>query len=270
MLRKLAAATTAIEEAFASYQFNAAADVLYDIIWRDFCDWYLEAIKHTVRDDPKQQQVLLTVLDVLLRLAHPICPFVTETLWPAVQHAGRSGVAGVTCPPAPLLAGGDWPDVEPPEGTGADLFEQARAIITAIRRVRSDNAVGQRRMITLLADDATAQVISLANGVVEAMAGLESVLPLSESTAQDVAVGDGECRLRGLTDEVDPAQRRGAAQDAVEECRKKVVALQARMENPAYVERAPAHLVQETRDQLSHALEALATSEEALEACSDE
>ena len=62
----------AVEDAVADYQFSAYAEAMYDFVWRDFCDWYLEAIKPTVKSNPAQQQVLRTVLNSILRLLHPI------------------------------------------------------------------------------------------------------------------------------------------------------------------------------------------------------
>ena len=73
-----------VEDALREYQFNIYADAMYDLVWRDFCDWYLEAIKPTVKASPAQQQVLSTVLNAIMRLLHPIMPFVTEALWPSL------------------------------------------------------------------------------------------------------------------------------------------------------------------------------------------
>ncbi|MFM8640903.1 MAG: valine--tRNA ligase, partial [Planctomycetota bacterium] len=112
IVARLAAALAAYERALANYRFNEAADAMYDFVWREVCDWYLEAIKATVKNDPAQQQVLRTVLDASLRLLHPAMPFVTEQLWPAVQATGTAGLRGVHVPGADLCATSRWPSVD--------------------------------------------------------------------------------------------------------------------------------------------------------------
>src|SRR5690606_19798947 len=75
MLSRLTAATGAIDNALRHYQFKDYADAVYDLLWRDFCDWYLESIKPTLATDPNQPAVLRLVLDAILRLMHPVTPF---------------------------------------------------------------------------------------------------------------------------------------------------------------------------------------------------
>ena len=88
---------------FDNYRFDLAAKAIHDFIWHYFCDWYLECIKPTVADSPTQQRVLLSVLDAILRIMHPVCPFVTETLWPHVQSHGAAGGTMLQLPPSELL-----------------------------------------------------------------------------------------------------------------------------------------------------------------------
>ncbi|MEE8155051.1 MAG: valine--tRNA ligase, partial [Phycisphaerales bacterium] len=101
-----------IEAALAEYHFNVYADAMYEFIWGDFCDWYLEAIKPTVKDSPAQQQVLRTVLNAILRILHPICPFVTESLWPHVQATGDASLEGICLAPSEMLAEAAWPEID--------------------------------------------------------------------------------------------------------------------------------------------------------------
>jgi valyl-tRNA synthetase len=126
-----------VEDAVASYQFNVYADAMYNFVWGDFCDWYLEAIKPTVRDHPGQQQVLRTVLNAAMRMLHPICPFVTEALWPHVQAAGDAGVDGITLPSSELLAGAAWPDIacRVHDDEALEQFGRVQALINAITGV---------------------------------------------------------------------------------------------------------------------------------------
>ncbi|MEL6986051.1 MAG: class I tRNA ligase family protein, partial [Actinomycetota bacterium] len=83
IVARLAQTLDTIEGSLGRYQFNVYADTIYDFIWHDVCDRYLEAVKPTIDDNPDQQAILASVLDAVLRILHPACPFVTEALW---QH----------------------------------------------------------------------------------------------------------------------------------------------------------------------------------------
>ncbi|XHC27274.1 class I tRNA ligase family protein [Phycisphaerales bacterium ac7] len=87
MLSRLRTTIDRCEAALGNYTFSEYAAALYDILWRDYCDWYLEAVKPTVKTNPTQQAILVTALDAIVRLLHPVCPFVTETLHPHIQRA---------------------------------------------------------------------------------------------------------------------------------------------------------------------------------------
>src|SRR5690606_17174912 len=80
MISRVVDATNKINTALRSYMFKDYADTLYDLFWRDFCDWYLESIKPTIEGNPNQAAVLRMVLESILRLMHPVMPFITETL----------------------------------------------------------------------------------------------------------------------------------------------------------------------------------------------
>jgi valyl-tRNA synthetase len=96
ILTRLQQTLRAVDAAIADYQFNVYADAMYDLVKRSFCDWYLESIKPTVREDPGQQQVLRTVLNAILRMLHPICPLPARhghgstTAWPTRRPQRRS------------------------------------------------------------------------------------------------------------------------------------------------------------------------------------
>ena len=98
ILARLHETVATLERALHHYQFNVYADTLYDFVWRDVCDRYLEAVKPTIDDDPTQQVVLGAVLDAVLRIMHPVCPFVTEALWPAVSAARCGHIDGLDLP----------------------------------------------------------------------------------------------------------------------------------------------------------------------------
>ncbi|HMN39932.1 MAG TPA: valine--tRNA ligase [Phycisphaerales bacterium] len=94
MLSRLAKATRACEGSLANYEFSDYCQTLYQLLWWDYCDWYLEAIKPTVDADANQRAVLRTALDVILRLLHPVAPFITETIHEQLRALGTPTLRG--------------------------------------------------------------------------------------------------------------------------------------------------------------------------------
>ena len=260
----------AIEDALASYQFYVYGEALYDFVWRDFCDWYLEAIKPTVRDSPAQQQTLRTVLDAILRLMHPVCPFVTEALWPAVAATGTAGVEGVRLAPAagqPLMAAA-WPDIKcsVDDKDALETFEALQGIISAIRQLRAERQTPPKRQVTLYAPAALGAQIEAGSPVVQTLAGLSAVHPVEEAPAdaaplvyegQTLAVGD-------LVDEADKGAELERLEKQIAQLGGKRKQLEGRLGNPGYVERAPAELVQQSRDELARVEQEIAAAENTL------
>ncbi|MCZ6835231.1 MAG: class I tRNA ligase family protein [Planctomycetota bacterium] len=246
-----------VEDAIKNYQFSAYADAMYDFIWRDFCDWYLEAIKPTIKENPIQQHVLRTILNATLRLLHPICPFVTETLWPHVQASGRAGLEGIELPPHDVLSLASWPDIacSVDDVEAAETFEKARSLTEAIRSIRGEKNIPGRKMIGLEVTDSILKVIDAADGMVQALAGLESV-KVSDSKQKDAIpmTFDGEhLFLTGLVNAINPEEERIRLQKIIEEKQKAVAGFNQRLQNENYVKKAPPHLVEETRQQLAEA-----------------
>ena len=134
MLARVSSTLQTIETALDQFQVNVYADAVYDLVWRDFCDWYLECIKPTVADSPTQQRVLQSVLDAILRIMHPVCPFVTETIWPHVQSHGAAGGTMLQLPPSELLATAQWPVAEMADGEVISTFERMQALVNDVRR----------------------------------------------------------------------------------------------------------------------------------------
>ena len=270
MLSRIAAATSMVGEAIEQYRFNPCVDAIYDIFWRDFCDWYLEAVKPTIGSDPAQQRVCLTVLDALLRLMHPLCPFVTEAIWPHVRSLGERGVPGLSLPDSDLLAVAAWPDVADTLHSDSAERETARlqALVASIRRVRSDNDVPAKANITLLSPPGLLDLASDSAAVLASMCRVEFVKPRTEERpAGALAFAmDGEEVLLDLAGAIDTDAEQARLQAKADDLGKKVASMQARLSNESYVQKAPPHLVEETRTQLQQAEADLEATTAAIEA----
>ena len=273
MLTRLREGIAEIDQALASYQFSAYAKALYDLVRRDFCDWYLEAVKPTIAECPAQQGCLRLVLDSLLRLLHPVVPFITETIHERLSVIPAPALAGLTLDPpskGDVLATSGWPAVDAAltDEDAKATFERVRTIVDAIRAVRSANQVEPRRKVALHAFASLAEEIAAASGLVESLAGLHTVSTDAPDGAAASFTLDGvEHRLADLADALDPAAERERLTKEKADLEKSIKALEGRLGNPGYTEKAPPHLVQQTRDEHAKAkadLEAIVKSLEAL------
>ena len=151
ILARLAAVTAQAQEQFAAYRFDLLSQALYEFAWNEFCDWFVELAKPALNGDDaaaaaSTRHTLLYVLEALLRLLHPLVPFVTEELWRHV--APRLGIEGASIclrpyPQPADFAGQDYAAAE------ADI-EWFKAMVSALRRVRSELGVSPSRQVRLL------------------------------------------------------------------------------------------------------------------------
>ncbi|TDD43947.1 valine--tRNA ligase [Saccharopolyspora elongata] len=229
-----------VDELLEDFQFAKATEALYHFTWDEFCDWYLELSKVQLDGEraERTREVLGYVLDVLLRLLHPTIPFITETLWTALT--GRESV---------VIA--DWPKASGAvaDPAAAERIAAAQKLITEIRRFRSDQGLkpGQRVAAKLggiaelgLADHVPA-VQSLAR-VTEPADGFTS------SASIEVGLAGGnvsvELDLSGAVDVA--AERKRLAKDlAVAE--KELAGTDKKLNNPAFLDKAPADVVEKIK-----------------------
>ncbi|MCK6456246.1 MAG: valine--tRNA ligase [Phycisphaerae bacterium] len=142
ILSRLSACVASVSDALDGYHFSDAAQALYQFMWNDYCDWYVEMIKPRLRaggDSARiARQVLAHGLDRLLRLLHPLVPFVTEAIWEALAVAPRRGIE-TPHDAEPMLATARWPEREPAwrdDAVESDV-EILKVIIRAIRDIRT-------------------------------------------------------------------------------------------------------------------------------------
>ena len=259
IISRLATILRDTNEALARYEFSQYAQGLYDFFWRDFCDWYIEAVKPTVRDNPSQQRVLATCLDVALRLLHPAMPFVTEKLWQQLNEvAPRRGVDGVSIPASELLLHATWPKVDYSlinKQVESD-FVTIQTWSAAIREIRQSHQIPPREAIQFISepnDDKTGKIKPHAR-YFEIFANATFSNDISGSTR----IGTAQVETQTLVvfrqvGDVDHEAERDRLTKRLDEVRKNIATLRGRLNNKGYTEKAPAHLVQQTRDQLASA-----------------
>ena len=272
MLSRLAAGVDRAETALRNYDFSDYAEAIYDLLWRDFCDWYIEAIKPTVMGNPAQQAVLAHALETIIRILHPVCPFITEAIWERVRHVETAPVPGLDLSPSRvggLLCTAGWPRVSASlrDKPAEQAFSRMQGLISAIREVRAQHQVPPKRRVKLHAPVEWARELVRYEGLVEFLSGLSggSTSP-PEGPSAAFTYDSAEFRLSEMADAVDAAAERARLTKARDDLAKSVATLESRLANPGYSQRAPAHLVEQTRQQLAALQAELATTTAALEA----
>jgi valyl-tRNA synthetase len=260
----VAEANSALEH----YRFDVYARACYDYFWRDFCDWYVEAIKPALRDPqraPQTANVLAAVLDGSLRLLHPIIPFITEILWWKLNEVRpqRGLPDQLECPPAQRLIKAAWPKSGPTDESAQHVFPRMQEIVGAIRNVRNDYKVDPKKPVTvhILPPGEEAVAATRANKeLIENLAlctvkSIEAKLTPPPNSVRTMANAVCEIFIEDLVD-ADAEKQRIAKRIA--ELEKQIATLEGRLNNPGYLAKAPPHLVEQTKQELEAAKAELA------------
>ncbi|MEM7377553.1 MAG: valine--tRNA ligase, partial [Pseudomonadota bacterium] len=262
MISRLQRAEHEIGDHLDNYRFDLAARAIYDLTWNDYCDWYLEFCKPVLQNDSNGavergcRRTLVRVLEAILRLAHPIMPFITEALWQRVAPlAGREGDT-LMRQPFPLA------DLDQVDSEAIEDIEWVQAVINAIRRIRSEMDIAPAKPLPVLlqhGSDADAERLQRHRGLIDAMARLESITWLSESDDAPVSatglVGDMRVLipLAGLIDRDAELARLDKALGRLD---KDIGVISGKLDNERFVGRAPAEVVDKERGKLAEAVAA--------------
>jgi valyl-tRNA synthetase len=256
ILHRFDQTATQMNQALADYKFNEAASMLYTFTWHEFCDWYVELSKQPLNGDDllarqQTQMVLFTVLEGLLRLAHPILPFVTEEIWQALP--GERPNQSIMMAAFPRGSG-----VATDAGAVAQM-EIIMAIVSAIRNVRGelDLPPGQKIRVLLDCKDAsTVQLTRAGEAAIGSLARVEDlVIGVAIERPEDVATqvaGNVEVLipLSGLIDLEEEATR---LKKEIEKIQKDVDFFTRKLGNEKFVQNAPPEVLEKDRAKLSAA-----------------
>ncbi|MGH8869581.1 MAG: valine--tRNA ligase [Actinomycetes bacterium] len=244
VLSRLDEVTAEVDRLYEDFEFAKVSETLYHFAWDEVCDWYVELAKvplaHGGAEAEATRAVLGHVLDRLLRLLHPVVPFVTEELWTALT-GGESVVVA------------HWPTPEggrhAPDATAE--VEALQRVVTEIRRFRSDQGVKpmQRVPARLVGLDGT--LLGQHEESLRVLARLDPPADAFSPTASLPAAGlEVELDLSGAIDVA--AERRRLDKDLAA-AQKEQAQAQAKLENPQFLEKAPEHVVATIRERLATA-----------------
>ena len=240
-----------VEQGFTDYRFDNAASAIYRFVWDEYCDWYLELAKLQLQSpDPEVQRgtrrTLVRVLETALRLAHPIIPFITEELWQKVAPlAGKSGAT---------IMLQRYPRSQPEKIDAAAERDVAvlKEWTAAARNLRSEAKIAPSEKLPLYATAAPpVSDVDAALAALQALARLsavERVKTLPDSTSPVAMVG--EARIM-LYKQVDPAAEAERIAKEIGRIQGEIASFSKKLENPSFVERAPAAVVAQERARLA-------------------
>jgi valyl-tRNA synthetase len=248
VLSELNVTAREVEKALAEYRFNEAAGTLYNFIWGTYCDWYVEAAKVALyRGDEaarvETQVVMLTALDGWLRLLHPICPFITETLFQELHG------------PDERLVSSDWVGSYASDDQAVSRMNRVMEMVSAIRSIRGEMNVspGKKVVAQIAAPDAVRTELETQQQIVISLARLESLEWLPEGAeVEGAAVAplvDATLYLP-LAGLVDVAEELARIEKNIARVEKDVASLQGRLSNPKFVDSAPEAVVAKVRADL--------------------
>jgi valyl-tRNA synthetase len=268
---RLEAVHAAVDDAYEGYDWAAVCRTLYHFVWDELADWYVEAVKVRLYGDDEvaaatARQVLANVADRVLKLLHPVMPFVTEALWRALTGAAGGRDSLMVAP---------WPTPVPDDGDAEAerAFAVLQDLVTEVRKFRSQNNVAPSARFELtvataderpLLEEQAALVASLAG-----LSGLVVVDALEERPGTSTVVfgaGQAQVELAGLIDVEGELERLRKELARAEGDLRRV---EGKLANAAFVQRAPAEVVERERakgdeqrraiDQLRERIEALAS-----------
>jgi len=258
ILSRLSRVIAEVTDELRAYNPSAAIGAARDFFWGELCDWYLEIVKPRLKDEaaaPVVRTILSFALDQVLRLFHPFVPFITEVLWERLN--AQCPVRGLTAPVhgSDLLINADWPTPHPNwEDTGIESeFGLLRDFVRGIRETRALHNIPPGRKLDALikATGRSEKILREMRPLVAHLAALNSLEIGATVTRPAAAVGhvlgDIEVYFAGLVDADVERQRLSAKKTKLlEDARKS----EARLSNEAFVERAPADVVEKERRKL--------------------
>ena len=270
VLHRLDAATEAVDRALASFRMNDAAQAIYDFLWHDYCDWYIEWSKPRLAapGGDAVREVLLIALERSLRLLHPFMPFVTEELWRQLPVALREGES-IMIAPWPEPAGWSYPA----ESSAMELIQHVIGAARALR-ARYDVPPARRAPMTIAAEDpadrATLErfVDDVARLALASEARVVDSAPRGEGIASEVVRGGVEVAVR-LADLVDVERERERLRAEIAGVERLLAGSRAKLADERFVSRAPAEVVAREREKaadMERSLERLRELESSLEA----
>ncbi len=242
-------------DALERYRFDLAAQALYEFVWHEYCDWYLELCKPLLGDDtvaPARAQTarhtLVSVLEQVLRLAHPVMPFITEEIWQRLKPLG--GMRGETI----MLEAFPAPRPELRDAEAEEELEWLKAAVNAVRNIRGEMNIPPTRKLPLLLRNADTGRLRRHESALCRLAGVQDVRLLEAGQTPPPAATQlaGEMELLvPMADLIDRDAELQRLDRKIEGLRRETGRNEQKLRNPEFRQRAPAQVVRKAQEQLA-------------------
>ena len=240
-----------VEQHFTDYRFDLVAQTVYKFIWDEFCDWYLEIAKVEIQTGNDAQQrgarrTLVRTLEAVLRLAHPLIPFITEELWRTVAP-----IAGRKTHDSIMLAAYPRAEEYKIDAASEAKVERLKALAYACRNLRGEMGISPAQRTPLLIAGGGDEIAEFAP-ILQALGKLSEVQIVDDMPADAVApvAVVGETRLM-LKVEIDVAAERERLKKEIEKLEKQISIAQGKLSNEGFVARAPAAVVDQEKQRVA-------------------
>ncbi|MDG0804659.1 valine--tRNA ligase [Pectobacterium brasiliense] len=245
----------AYREALDGYRFDIAANILYEFTWNQFCDWYLELTKPVMNGGSEAElrgtrHTLVTVLEALLRLAHPIIPFITETIWLRVKALKGISADTIMLQPFPEF------DAAQEDTLALNDLEWIKQAIIAVRNIRAEMNIAPGKPLEVLLRDVTAEALRRVEenrSFIQTLARLESITLLPAGDKGPVSVTkliDGAELLIPMAGLIDKAAELDRLTKEVAKIEAEIERIESKLSNEGFVARAPEAVVAKEREKL--------------------
>jgi valyl-tRNA synthetase len=268
IISQLQKTTTEVTEHFEKYRFDLAAKALYEFTWGEYCDWYLELSKPVLfndngSDEAKRgtRQTLVRVFENLLRLLHPIMPYITEEVWQTIKPLVGNNDDTIMLQPFPVA------DQNLLDNDAIDDLEWVKTFIIGIRKIRSEMDIPPSKPLPILLQNwAESDKLRFEKNAIfiNSLAKIESAQWL-EKGAEAPESATALCRdmqiLIPLAGLIDKDAETARLTKEIEKIQKGLASVEGRLNNPSFTDKAPANVVAQVRKQAEEQKAALSQLE---------
>ena len=250
---KFAETIDEVEKQFSQYRFDLAATAMYEFVWNDFCDWYIELSKALINEPGiKQSQKdytknnLIKMLDAILRMLHPTIPFITEEIWQSLSEENNNR----SIMKADFPSSKNWKvDTEIAANT-----EWLKSFVSSVRQIRSEMTISPKQSIKIIVDDASNSDIKrleLFESFISNMGSVESIIHKEgpvDLPKSAIALLKGMKIYIPLEGLVDIEEEKARLQKKLSNLNQDLKSVKNRLSNDAFVEKAPKEVVDELKE----------------------
>jgi len=273
IINRLSNTLAATHEGIKTYRFDLASQALYEFVWNEYCDWYLEFSKTTLNNEIISEEekrgtlhTLIYILETLLRGLHPFMPFITEELWQRISPILNKNGETIMLETYPS---------EDEFEKNKDIDEQidwVKSFIMGIRRIRSERDISPGKKLTVLVKGGTKNEFEWLNNN---KAFIQTLSKLEEIQTTENEISDAAMALAGemtllvpLADLINPEEEYNRINTIMGNLKKEKMQLTTKLENKDFVDRAPKHVVEGIKTRLADTLSDIETYQEQLKSIS--